>query len=267
MFVISFAEDPLSKWDRTVFESSLKSTEFKISTVTFLMNSVPILIDLCMDLYSGVDEKLFHFTVGRTLITIAAVLCGSQFASQSFSLDTFQVFTDDTSSFLFTIACFNIILSNSILFCICQANPKICTVLQTTGVGIVTSLTFLVRYYCLLANSHLVHLSYFFAYVLLFSIPFVIMYWLYLLFMKKKWNTDNYSCILYLSVLIIFYTATYFNIFSRQFEAGRFGSSAGSNAKSNTRVFLAIYFFSFIMILLAMVPVRIAKIDALASKV
>lgn len=250
--------------DESAFESSLSSIEFKISAVTFLMNSIPIFLDLCMDLYSGVDEKLFHFTVGRSLITSAAILSGFQFATQSFSLYIFQVYSDKASSFLFSSGCFGIILCNSLLFCVCQANSKICTVTQTTAISILSSMTMVLRFYGLIVNNSLVRVSYLLDYILLFSVPLIFFYWLYHLFTyQKKWTTDSYSCFLYLTVLALFYIAGYFNVFA--FSHERFGKS--SNFKSNTSEIESIFFFSFIMILLAMVPARIAKIEALASKV
>lgn len=260
IFIALFVKGNSNYLQNTPFEDSLLSTEYKVSSSVFLASSVPMVLDLTMDLvFDKIKQKSLNYCVGRLSIAIITILAGVQFVLQAFSIHRFQAYQDVSASFWFSLTLFGAIVLYALLFSLCEAKPDICTVRQSTCIAFISSFTGFFRFYSLIIDQSIIATSFVIDYILFFFVLGVLIVWIYKSCIGyKSWTTDDCIFNIYLSIYSILFIAAYFNFFVDQIANQTFWVTSASYVTKDNNIAQTLFFFAVVVNIISMIPSRVA---------
>lgn len=253
----------------SLLKDSVTSCQFKSSSTTLVASSVPMIIDLILDImYSNQQSlrnpKFIAARIGRATICISGLTIGVIWSL--FPLH-FEGFKSLPAYYLFTVSCLRAILGISMWYLLNIANSDLFTFKQTLYLSLYTSFGTSSQYIAIMYDSVGSYnlISSIFSYGYLLSYLVIYCAWMSKLFRTRdKWTNDNSKCLFYtiMSFFIVF--SMYFNeiadIISMNEFANRFNNSGSELLAIDT------YAFAVTVILISIVPGRIARLEAIAAK-
>lgn len=250
--------------DSQPIHESLSSIQFCSSSITLLASSIPIIIDLLLELlFNERSRKFKYIWIPRAMIGLITILTAAQFVLQSYSINIYQ---QTMPSFLFTLTCFKITLSCSLNYCLSISYPAIFSPFQTNMTSIFFCIGLIIRYYCLI-DAFTINITILSLIYVSNTISFMfITLWIYKL-IQATWSVNVLrdagivaSCFYLIAAIISYFLSLFFwtNAFDR---------SGNLSLMSRNSTMAVILIYASIILMIAIVPGRISQIETLIAEV
>jgi hypothetical protein len=240
---------------------SIETVDFKISSVVLMFSSLPMIVDLVMDLNTKFmsSNECYHF-LGRLISTVTMCITAEQLSTRNI------LSSNNFSSILLSIFTFRMSIGSSLMFCLCVAKPTVFTPVYTTTVTTLLCITSFIRFQALGTDGTLHMVGNIFAYCKLLYITITLISLTSGMVRKSTiWMVDDYTSIFYLCVYLILLFSIHSPSFSKLFSYERFDVNILDLDPHESSTVL--YMYSLTAVLLTIVPGRIARMNILALKV
>ena len=259
----SLSNEPVSE--------SILTIEAKYSYGILMVSSIPFALDTALDyndIYDKTKWKLYLF--GRAPVAIGSILVGIQLTMISRTPSIFGLSMSRAESYLLIYSLFKVVFTGSMMYVLSTVKPSVfsgsLSLLFTILVGIVS----IVRQFTPGSSPLFYQFSTTLVHICLIVFVIILLYWSSkIVKIIRCLTVEDYTCILYIFMYLFGMLSTYANIFYSWAENRASGKNRPSDFSSWTPECLAIvnYSFSFLFIMLAIAPGRIARFQAVVHLV
>ena len=245
---------------------SILSIEAQFSYGILLVSTIPLALDTLLD-YNEIHEKakwtLYIF--GRMPIVLTGLLMSIQFVMIESTPSIFFLTTSRAETYLLCINCFKIVFTGSMMYTLNSVKPTIFTGRLSFVFNLLVCIASVLRMLTPGSTTLLYTIKLLLANICLIVYAAILLWWGYkLIKMLRCYTVDDYACILYIFITFVAICGSYVGAFQSWAKTGRV-----SDFSTLTSEGLAItnYSFSFLFIMLAIAPGRIARFESVVRLV
>ena len=252
--------------DESPVNNAIMSPQAQTSYGILLVSIIPSVIDTALDF-----ANIFHpfkrqkYIFGRVPIALAGFLVSVQFFVISDSPSIFNLTSNRAASYLFCLSCLKIVFTGSMMTILTSIKPSVFSGRTTFLFTLCTCGVIVIRTSSPGTSASFHQFSNILSYLFLVLIVFAIFYWLSLLMKSlRNMTVPDYICILYLFIYLVIIFGSSLNVF-RAWSTGQrvidFSTMTGEDFAIEN------YCYTFMYIMLAIAPGRIARFEAVTHLV
>lgn len=247
--------------------SFLGSTECIVSGIGLIVSTCPTILDVIMDIFSvSPNLNWRHCLVGRMIISVTILMIGIQYALGNVFLADWK---DCAASYEFSKYGRMIVYGAALMFCTHILKPSVCTLPQTLFMTSIICLFSLSKFYgFIFENEFLTFFGDNLIKIFIATNVSLCLWWCRKFWQSKTWSTDDYSCLFYImlntahllfGVIVILSLKVYIAVIPDNSILPQILSHNYLN------LLAPIWIHIVAMVILNIIPGRIARLDANAS--
>ena len=249
--------------DEAQLTKAIVSHQAETSNIFFLCSTIPFMLDTVLDYYKLFDQsRRKRYVFGKIPIAIVGLLVGVQFIVISDTSSIFGITNSVAVSYIYTISCFRIVFTGSMMFVLTCASPAIFSGRMTSLFTLIVSTFIAMKMYTPGSNAAFQQFSIIINIIFFILIIGILFNWIYQLAKVIRCLTaSDYTSVLMLFTFLVGLLGSYISVFES------WGHHERGTAGIGQELAIINYCYTFMYVMLSIAPGRIARFEAVTHLV